>query len=86
VSRTLYDGMIWIAIGVSLTFQAAVLLLASVPREQGGLAGSGPPDMLATTMVTSLLLGLGVGAIYWGLRRLVELGQARTTSRDRQSA
>jgi hypothetical protein len=69
------EGLAWIAVGISLTFQAAMVFLTAVPSASGGLGNDGGyPDFTATLVVSLLLLGLGIGSPLFGARRAAERG------------
>ena len=71
VKRRFLDGIIWLAVGVSLVAQGGfIFFLDAWPTEVVRPPRDAATSLVATSMVGVAFLLAGVGALYLGVRRL----------------
>jgi hypothetical protein len=77
VRAWLLDGIIWVAVGVSLLAQAGFLMAMSWWPSDTPLLSDGVPPPVAGTIVAGGFAVVGAGAFGVGVRRLLTAKRAR---------
>jgi hypothetical protein len=77
VKGRLFDGIVWVAVGVSLIAQAGFLMAMNWWPSDTPPPSDGVPPSVAGGIVAVAFVALGTGAFGIGVRRLVRARRAR---------
>ena len=77
VKGRVVDGIVWVAVGVSLIAQAGCLMAMSWWPPDGPLPSDGVPPSVAASIVAVAFVAAGGGAFIVGVRRLLAARRAR---------
>ena len=77
VKGRLLDGIVWVAVGVSLMAQAGFLLAMVWWTPDASVPSDGIPPSIASAVVATAFIVLGAGALGIGVRRLATARRTR---------